>query len=79
LPRYAAELCGENAPLRDTIERQRMLQEDKDAKIAELEERVARLGVRDLPRAGREEQAAARPHPSGMPAPPRSRYAAVPH
>lgn len=35
MPGYAAELCGENARLRDTIERQRMLLEDKDANIAD--------------------------------------------
>jgi len=45
-----AALHAENARLRDTVERQRMLLEDKDAKIAgleagnaELEERIARL------------------------------------
>jgi transposase len=43
LPGDAAELRAENARLRDTVERQRVLLEDKDAKITELEERVARL------------------------------------
>ena len=42
-PEDVAALRAENARLRDTAERQRMLLEDKDAKIAELEERVARL------------------------------------
>jgi hypothetical protein len=42
-PEDVAALRAENARLRDTVERQRMLLEDKDAKIAELEERVARL------------------------------------
>ena len=43
MPGDAAELRAENARLRDTVERQRVLLEDKDAKITELEERVARL------------------------------------
>jgi predicted nucleic acid-binding Zn-ribbon protein len=50
VPGDVAALRAENARLRDTVERQRMLLEDKDAKIAgleagnaELEERVARL------------------------------------
>jgi len=43
VPGDAAELRAENARLRDAVERQRMLLEDKDAKIAELEERVVRL------------------------------------
>jgi hypothetical protein len=43
VPGDAAELRAENARLRDTVERQRMLLVDKDAKIAELEERVVRL------------------------------------
>jgi hypothetical protein len=41
--RCCGELLAENARLRDAVERQRMLLEDKDAKIAALEERVARL------------------------------------
>ena len=54
MPRDVAALRAENARLRDTVERQRMLLEDKDAKIAglqagnaELEERVA-AGAADL-------------------------------
>ena len=43
MPGDAAELRAENARLRDAVERQQMLLEDKDAKIAELEDRVARL------------------------------------
>jgi hypothetical protein len=50
VPGDVAALRAENARLRETVERQRMLLEDKDAKIAgleagnaELEERVARL------------------------------------
>jgi transposase len=43
VPGDAAELRAENARLRDAVERQRMLLEDKDAKIAELAERVVRL------------------------------------
>jgi hypothetical protein len=45
VPGDAAELRAENARLRDAVERQRVLLADKDAKIAELEERVARLGA----------------------------------
>ena len=43
VPGEVAALRAENVRLRDMAERQRMLLEDKDAKIAELEERVARL------------------------------------
>ena len=43
MPGDAAVLRAENARLREADERQRVLLEDKDAKIAELEERVARL------------------------------------
>jgi hypothetical protein len=50
VPGDVTALRAENARLRDTVERQRMLLEDKDAKIAgleagnaELEKRVARL------------------------------------
>jgi hypothetical protein len=35
--------CVEDARLRESAERLRMLVEDKDAKIADLEERIARL------------------------------------
>jgi hypothetical protein len=51
-PVMRLELRAENARLRDTVERQRVLLEDKDAKIAELEERVARLGQREGGRGG---------------------------
>ena len=43
VPGDAAELRAENARLRESAERLRMLVEDKDAKIAELEERIAWL------------------------------------
>jgi transposase len=43
VPGDVAALRAEDARLRDTAERQRVLLEDKDAKIAELEERIARL------------------------------------
>ena len=43
MPADAADLRAENARLRDAVERQRLLLEGKDAKIAELEERVVRL------------------------------------
>jgi transposase len=43
MPGDVAALRAENARLREAVERQRMLLEDKDAKIAELEERIARL------------------------------------
>jgi hypothetical protein len=42
-PDDAAELRAQNAGLREANERLRMLLEDKDAKIAEMEERFARL------------------------------------
>jgi hypothetical protein len=42
-PGDEAGLRAENARLRDTVEVQRVLLEDKDAKIAELQERLARL------------------------------------
>ena len=42
-PGDAAGLRAENARLRESVERLRVLAEDKDAKIAELEEKVARL------------------------------------
>ena len=41
MPGDAAELHAENARLRESVERLRMLVEDKDAKIAELEEHIA--------------------------------------
>jgi hypothetical protein len=43
VPGDAAELHAENARLRESAGRLRLLVEDKDAKIAELEERIARL------------------------------------
>jgi transposase len=43
MPGDAAELRAENARLRERVGQLRMLVEDKDAKIAALEERVARL------------------------------------
>jgi hypothetical protein len=43
VPGDAAELRGENARLRESAGRLRMLAEDKDAKTADLEERIARL------------------------------------
>ena len=43
MPGDAAELRAENARLRDAAGRQRVLLADKDAKIAELEDPVARL------------------------------------
>ena len=42
-PGDAAELRAENVRLRERVGQLRMLVEDKDAKIAALEERVARL------------------------------------
>ena len=47
MPGDAAELRAENARLRERVGQLRMLVEDKDAKIAELEERVA-AGAADL-------------------------------
>jgi hypothetical protein len=43
VPGDAAELRAENARLRESAGRLRMLVKDKDAKIAELEERIAWL------------------------------------
>jgi hypothetical protein len=43
VPRDAAELRAENVRLRESARRLRLLVEDKDAKIAEPEERIARL------------------------------------
>jgi len=42
-PGDSAELRAENAQLRESVKRLQMLTQDKDAKIAELEEQVARL------------------------------------
>ena len=54
VPGDAAELRAENARLRESAGWLRMLAEDKDAKTADLEERIARL-ERLVPRADRVE------------------------
>jgi transposase len=46
VPGDVAALRTENARLRDTVERQRLLLEDKDAKIADLESRTRQLEER---------------------------------